>query len=152
TRFCVNPKEEVSDIPIIGGTKNPRLDKIKALQPDLVIANKEENRPDDVKQLMDHCEVEVTDIATIDDALIAIHKLGEKLGIAENADELIPRIQQRLAVRPDEPVLRTAYMIWKDPCMSIGADTYIHDVMKRYKLDNVFEEKRRYPTSDLEEH
>src|SRR5699024_5306065 len=151
TRFCVNPKEKVSDIPIIGGTKNPRLDKIKALQPEMENANREENRPDDVKQLMDHCEVEVTDIATIEDALIAIHKLGEKLGIAGKADQLSSQIQQRLGERPDEPVLRTAYMIWEDPWMSIGGDTYIHDVMKRYKLDNVFEEKRRYPAFDLEE-
>src|SRR5699024_6844797 len=61
TRFCINPKDVVGEISIIGGTKNPRLDTIEDLQPDLIIANKEENRPDDVKQMMDICEVLVTD-------------------------------------------------------------------------------------------
>ena len=51
TRFCVHPKEEVESVPIIGGTKNPRIDKIRAIEPDLVIANKEENREEDVEEL-----------------------------------------------------------------------------------------------------
>ena len=151
TRFCIHPADEVDDIPIMGGTKNPRLDKIKEAQPDLIIANKEENRPQDIKTLMDDFDVELTDIATIEDALIVIHNLGQKLNTADQAEKLITQIQSRLNDRPEEPELRTAYMIWKDPWMSIGHDTYIHDVMDHYNLTNVFGEKTRYPKFDLKE-
>lgn len=151
TRFCVHPKEEVADIPIVGGTKNPRLDTISQADPDLIIANKEENRPTDIKTLMNDFEVEVTDIATIEDALITIHRLGQKLQVTEQAGELISDIQDRLTDRPGEPELRTAYMIWKDPWMSIGGDTYIHDVLEHWNLPNIYGSRSRYPKLDLNE-
>lgn len=151
TRFCVHPKEKVTDIPIVGGTKNPRLDKIRQADPDLIIANKEENRPDDIHSLMDDFEIEVTEITTIEDALITIHKLGQRLEVAERAGALISDIQDRLDERPNESGLRTAYIIWKDPWMSIGRDTYIHDVLKHWNLPNVFDSRTRYPKLDLEE-
>ena len=151
TRFCIHPADRVDPIPIMGGTKNPRLDKIKKSQPDLIIANKEENRPQDIKKLMDDFKVELTDIATIEDALIAIHSLGQKLNVGDQAEKLISQIQHRLEERPEEQALRSAYMIWKDPWMTVGHDTYIHDVMAHYNLENIFEEKTRYPKIDLEE-
>lgn len=151
TRFCIHPKEQITDIPIVGGTKNPRLDKIRQADPDLIIANKEENRPNDIKLLMDDFEVEVTDIATIEDALITIHNLGQKLEVTEQAEQLITDIQERLKERPDERTLRTAYMIWKDPWMSVGGDTYIHDVLEHWNLSNIFNSRTRYPKFDLEE-
>jgi len=151
TRFCINPKDVVGEISIIGGTKNPRLDTIEDLQPDLIIANKEENRPDDVKQMMDICEVLVTDIATVEDAFLTIRKLGNKLGVSDKAERLITTTKIRLDERPDQPSLRTAYMIWKEPWMSVGRDTYIHDVMKHYGLNNVFKDEQRYPSFDLDE-
>lgn len=151
TRFCVHPSDKVEDIPIIGGTKNPRLDKIHKANPDLIIANKEENRSKDVKLLMDDFEVEVTNISTIEDALITIHELGEKLEVAEKAKALINNIQRLLTERPDESELRTAYIIWKEPWMSVGGDTYIHDVLEHWKLSNVFNNKSRYPKFDLQE-
>lgn len=151
TRFCVHPAEKVQDIPIIGGTKNPRLDKIHKANPDLIIANKEENRPQDVKSLMDDFEVKVTNISTIEDALITIHELGKKLDVPEKAKALISDIQQLLTERPDESELRTAYIIWKEPWMSVGGDTYIHDVLEHWKLPNVFGDQSRYPKFDLQE-
>lgn len=151
TRFCVHPEQKVASIPIIGGTKNPRLDKIHQANPDLIIANKEENRPQDVRSLMQDFEVEVTDISTIEDALITIHKLGQRLGAEEQAETLIQNIQERLSERPEEPKLRTAYLIWKDPWMTVGGDTYIHDVLSHWKLPNVFGGEKRYPKFELEE-
>lgn len=149
TRFCVNPKEKVEQIPIVGGTKNPRLDKIREINPDFIIANKEENRPQDIKQLMVDFEVTVTEIATIEEALITIHELGEALGVAERADKLISDIQERLQERPEVSPLRTAYMIWKNPWMTVGHDTYIHDVLKHWNLSNVFADQKRYPNFDI---
>lgn len=151
TRFCVNPKEKVEEIPIVGGTKNPRLDEIRQKNPDYIIANKEENRPEHIKDLMKDFKVNVTDIATIEDALITIHELAQTLNKTEEAKQLISDIQQRLEERPEEPALRTAYMIWKDPWMTVGHDTYIHDVLGHWNLLNVFTDKRRYPTLKLED-
>lgn len=151
SRFCVHPEEKVKDIPIMGGTKNPRLDKIREADPDYIIANKEENRPQDIKKLMDDFEVNVTDIATIEDALITIHELGQTLDVSTQADRLIDEIQQQLDERPREPDLQTAYLIWKDPWMTVGNDTYIHDVMRHWNLVNVFGEQSRYPKFELEE-
>jgi len=151
TRFCVHPKEKVEKVPIVGGTKNPRLDKIREINPDYIIANKEENRPEDIEELMDNFEVNVTDIATIEDALITIHELGQVFGKEDCAQKLITDIQSRLDDRPDASELRTAYMIWKDPWMTVGHDTYIHDVLDHWNLPNVFAEKTRYPKIDLKE-
>jgi ABC-type Fe3+-hydroxamate transport system substrate-binding protein len=145
TRFCVNPKEEVEDIPIIGGTKNPRLNKIKEANPDFIVANKEENKKEHIDELRDECRVKVTDIATIEDALITMHELGKELGAKEKTKKLIRQINTVLDDIPEEPPLRTAYFIWKDPFMTVGHDTYIHSVMDHWKLRNVFGEKERYP-------
>ncbi len=57
TRFCIHPEDIVRNIPIIGGTKNPNLDKIRRLNPDLIIANKEENRAEDILELQNETEV-----------------------------------------------------------------------------------------------
>lgn len=151
TRFCVHPQEVVEQIPIIGGTKNPRLDKIRNLNPDYIIANKEENRPEDIKALIRDFEVNVTEIATIEDGLIAIHELGKKLDATEKAERLIFNIQQVLRERPDVPELNTAYMIWKKPWMTVGGDTYIHDILNYWKLPNVFGDQKRYPKINLED-
>ncbi len=145
TRFCVHPKEEVEGIPIIGGTKNPRLDKIKKANPDYIVANREENKKEHIEELSEECKVNVTDIATIEDALITMHELGKELGAEKESNKLIEQINEVLNDIPDEPPLRTAYFIWKDPYMTVGSDTYIHNVMEHWKLQNVFSDKRRYP-------
>lgn len=145
TRFCVHPKNEVKDIPIMGGTKNPRLDKIKTAKPDYIVANKEENRKEHIEELRQDFEVNLTDIASIEDALITIHELGKKLQAAEEAGKLIKSINEAMEEIPDEPPLRTAYFIWKDPWMTVGADSYIHNVMQHWNLKNVFGDQNRYP-------
>lgn len=145
TRFCVHPKEEVEDIPIMGGTKNPRLDKIKAAEPDYILANKEENRRKDIDDLSQEFHVNLTDIATIEDALITIHELGHELQAENEAQQLISSINEVLEQIPEEPPQRAAYLIWKDPWMTVGSDTYIHNVMQHWNLDNVFGDKKRYP-------
>jgi ABC-type Fe3+-hydroxamate transport system substrate-binding protein len=150
TRFCVHPKEKVEEISIIGGTKNPRLDKIRDLDPDYIIANKEENRPEDIEALANDFEINVTEIATIEDALITIHELGKTFETLEKAEKLISDIQEALEDRPQVSELNTAYLIWKDPWMTVGRDTYIQDIMDHWKLPNVFAEKKRYPKISLD--
>lgn len=151
TRFCIHPREKVESVPIIGGTKNPQIDKIRELQPDLIITNREENQKEHVEELQKDFEVMVTEIDTIDEALFAIHDIGWTCGVQEQAKELISDIQNELIKVPDEPALSVAYFIWRDPWMSVGNDTYIHSVLDHWNLKNVYADKTRYPKTSLHE-
>lgn len=151
TRFCIHPKENVEKVPIVGGTKNPRLDKIREIAPDLIIANKEENRKEDIEELQEDFEVLVTDIDSINEALFAIHDIGWTCGKQDEARKLISDIQAEMGRVPDEPAVTTAYFIWRDPWMTVGHDTYIHSVMSHWNMENVYKEKNRYPKTTLYE-
>lgn len=151
TRFCIHPKGSVEKVPIIGGTKNPRLDKIRSLNPDLIIANKEENRREDVEELEKDFRVMVTEISTIEEAMFAIHDIGWSLGVQGPAKQMIETIRELMEQVPAEPRMSSAYFIWRDPWMSIGSDTYIHAVMQHWNLENVYADKTRYPKTTLHE-
>ena len=151
TRFCTHPKEKIKKIPVIGGTKNPNLEKIRGLNPDVIIANKEENRREDVEELQKDFEVMVTEIDTIEEALFAIHDIGWTFGVQEKGKKWIKSIQKEMDRVPDEPPMTAAYFIWRDPWMSVGKDTYIHSVMKHWNLENVYADKSRYPKTTLYE-
>lgn len=151
TRFCIHPKEKVEQVPIIGGTKNPRLDKIREVDPDLIIANKEENRKEDIEPMKRDFEVYVSEISSINEALFTIHDIGWKCGVEKKAKALIQEIQQQMKKVPDEKTMSAAYMIWRNPWMSVGNDTYIHSVMDHWKLENIFADKTRYPKITLEQ-
>lgn len=151
TRFCIHPADKVGSIPVIGGTKNPGLDKIEAADPDFILANREENRKEDVEALAASYRLHLTDIASIEDALIEIHQLGSLLGTGDQAKQLTRQISERLDNRPDEPPVRVAYLIWRDPWMTVGGDTYINDVLAHWGLMNVFGDRQRYPKITLRE-
>lgn len=151
TRFCIHPEELVKEIPIIGGTKNPNIEKILSLNPDYIIANHEENRKEDVQELQAHTEVNITEIDTINDAINAICELGGDLGLASNAQKLVDEITVLSSASPKYPSLKTAYFIWKDPWMVSASGTYIDSVMKHYDLENVFSDQQRYPQISLDE-
>lgn len=151
TRFCVHPEDEVQDIEIVGGTKNPKLEKIIELEPDFILANKEENRKEDIEVLQAYTHVEVTDIESVEDALLEISSLGITLGVNGEARKLVSRTTDLLSEIPSERSLSVAYFIWKDPWMTVGKDTYIHHVLKRYHLRNVFGNQIRYPKTTLKE-
>lgn len=151
TRFCIHPENEVSEVEIIGGTKNPRIEKIRELSPDLVIANKEENRKNHVKEIEKFADVLITEISNINEALFTIHLISEACGVESKAEELMGDIQAELEKVPDEPLLTAAYLIWRDPWMTIGSDTYIHSVMDHWNLENVWSNEGRYPKFSLDE-
>jgi ABC-type Fe3+-hydroxamate transport system substrate-binding protein len=153
TRFCVHPEDKIEAIPIIGGTKNPRIDKILELNPNFIVANDEENKKGHVEELREKSKahIEVTEVATIEDALVTIHELAMHLGAEQRAAKLTENISLKLDQRPDEPPLRTAYFIWKEPWMTVGGDTYIHDVLRHWRLQNVFGHRERYPKIDLQQ-
>lgn len=151
TRFCIHPKEKVNKIPIIGGTKNPRLPDIVEMKPDFILANKEENRKEDIEVLSSYAKVRVSEISSVEDALLEINTLGNMLGAPEEAHALIKDLAALLDNRPEVEPLSVAYLIWKDPWMSIGHDTYIHDVLQRWQLTNVYGHSTRYPKTTVDE-
>ena len=147
TRYCVHPallRETVADV---GGTKQLHLDRIQALQPDLIIAEKEENRREDVARLEHQCPVYVLDIRDISKALAGIETLGMLIARPAQATAMRQKIER---VWRDLPALaprrRVLYLIWRKPWMVVGADTYIDAVLDRLGLDNPARElEGRYP-------
>ncbi len=158
TRFCVHPASARQTATVVGGTKTVDVDAVRRLAPGLVVANREENVREQVEAIAAFADVLVTDIATVDDALATIRTLGARTGTALAADALAADIARRFDAldvsddaRPDAPPVRAAYFIWKDPWMAAGGDTFIHDVLRRGGLANVFADRLRYPETTPEE-
>ena len=154
TKFCTEPPGAVGRIPAVGGTKNPDIAAITAVRPDLVIANREENRREDVEALRAAgIEVLVTGIDTVGEAVEAIRELGELLGAAERADQLARDITAAL----DEGQLaagaarkRVYAGVWHNPMMGLGAGTYGHSLLEACGAANVLGERERYPEVTME--
>jgi ABC-type Fe3+-hydroxamate transport system substrate-binding protein len=159
TRFCVEPADAVAPIAKVGGTKNPDLRGIHALQPDLVIANAEENRPRDVERLRARgIPVFVTYPRTVPGALESILGLGRVTGRESQAAALAREIVRVVSVIEtslgiwNKLRLRVFCPIWKKPWMTFNQDTYAHDVLRLLGFLNVFgEAAERYPRTTLEE-
>ena len=145
TRFCVHPEGWKQRKRIVGGTKNVHPDRVVALDPDLVLANKEENVREQVEALAEVAPVYVTDVATIGDALGMTRTVGRLTDRAAAADALADEIGGGFDTLPALQPLRAAYLIWREPWMTVGRDTIIHDVMARAHLSNVFGDQTRYP-------
>jgi ABC-type Fe3+-hydroxamate transport system substrate-binding protein len=153
TKFCVHPYHFKSTKTIIGGTKQVHFDKIKALEPDLIIANKEENTKEMVEELRKICPVWVTDIVTIDDNLEMIASFGQLLNCRTEAQKWMDKINFAYAdfkaTIQDRPLKKVAYFIWKNPFMVAGGNTFINELLKLNKFQNIYESKGRYPEIEL---
>ena len=150
TKFCVHPQSLKESKTIIGGTKNIKLEKIKALKPDLIIANKEENEKDQVNSLFDLCPVYLSDISTINDTLKLINDLSMLCGCQPDAVYVKSQIDDTKpsCIFKGEKVL---YLIWKDPYMTVGGDTYINYILNQLGLENVYQDQDRYPQLTIDE-
>lgn len=147
TKFCVHPAEARQSATTIGGTKNFDFEKIAALQPDLIIGNKEENYQEGIEQLAAHYPVWMSDIATLEDALDMIRRVGLLTGRKEAGDALATDIAASfaaLAAPAAEPV-PAAYFIWRKPYMVAAGGTFIDDMLARAGFRNVFGSLGRYP-------
>lgn len=151
TKFCVHPEQWFRQKQRIGGTKNVHTDIIHQLQPDLIIANKEENVQEQVEALAEQYSVWISDVNTLEDAYAMIHSIGLLTGTSEKAAAIATEIQQGFEHLPTAAApLRTGYLIWKDPYMTIGNNTFIHHLLHRIGLHNVFGEQTRYPAISIE--
>ncbi len=146
TKFCVHPKHWHQTKAKIGGTKNINVDIIASLKPDLIIANKEENIKEQVKALQTFAPVFITDVSNLDDALIMIESIGLITNRNNKAQHIIQNIKTGFS-KIHLPVnkLRVCYLIWKDPYITIGGDTFINDMLERCGFINVFADEKRYP-------
>jgi len=150
TRFCVRPSHWRDEKAIVGGTKKVDVDQVRALNPDLILANREENTQDDVAALSDIAPVFVTQVKTVTEALDMIRTVGHLTDAAGQTSTLAGKIISRFSRLPDFSPLRTAYLIWREPYMAVGGDTFIHDVMSWGGFDNAFGDRTRYPEVSLD--
>lgn len=157
TNYCREPADVVRTKTRIGGEKDPDLEAILALQPDLVIANVEENEATHVAALRARdVPVWVTYPRTVAEAIRMIRELGELTGTAARAaaiaDECEAMLERVSADRAGRRARRVFYAIWREPWMTIGRDTYIHDMLRVCGGANVFADRpERYPTVTLED-
>ena len=148
TKFCVHPKNLRSLKKVVGGTKQVHLDKIKALNPDIILCNKEENTKQMVEELLTIAPVHVSDIKDLADTYALIAQYGELFDVGAKATALITKITQkatdfRTSLNKKVHITCT-YIIWKDPYMAAGKNTFINYLLELNGFKNYCLEER-YP-------
>jgi ABC-type Fe3+-hydroxamate transport system substrate-binding protein len=161
TKFCVHPESWFRSKPRIGGTKAVDPARVDALRPDLIIANKEENDRPQVEALAARYPVWISDVKNLSDALTMIRSVGELTATTGEANALATDIEREFATLADifphhgvdptgmAPSRRVVYLIWRNPWMAAGGDTFIHNMLENCGLVNVFGGFDRYPVVDL---
>jgi ABC-type Fe3+-hydroxamate transport system substrate-binding protein len=143
TKFCVHPQDFRKKKAIVGGTKNYRFDVIDSLQPDLIIGNKEENDQEGIERLASKYSVWMSDILTVEDSLRMILELGEITDTHIKAEEIANQVTTDLKM--PLPFKGTAvYLIWNDPIMVAGQDTFINEMLSIAGFKNLIQTSR-YP-------
>ena len=150
TKFCVHPQHWLKEKSVIGGTKKLHIEKIRSLDPDLVIANKEENNKEDIESIEVFCPVWVSDVKDVESALEMIQSMGDLVGKRREADELFERIYAGFQRLKNRQLKKAIYLIWRNPYMAAGSDTFIHDIMNRVGYKNLVS-ANRYPEITLSE-
>ena len=152
TKFCIHPQEWFKTKTRVGGTKSVNIPLIKKLQPDLIIANKEENVKEQIEELAKDLNVWITDVNSLGDALAMIKDVGQLTHKEKNTGAMITRIKNEFSqLQTTNYKLQTAYLIWQKPYMTVGGDTFINDMMNHCGLQNIFEHRKRYPEIRIDE-
>ncbi|PZX59567.1 substrate-binding family protein [Algoriphagus ratkowskyi] len=149
TKFCVHPKGLTKRKTIVGGTKNYRMEVIQSLEPDLIIGNKEENEQSGIEELMGKYPVWMSDIYTVNDSLDMIASLGEIMEAQIKAFQIIQKLKSDFA-SPLPKKGTAVYLIWNDPIMVAGADTFISEMLHFAGYDNLIQAPR-YPQLSSQE-
>ncbi|WP_057939712.1 ABC transporter substrate-binding protein [Algoriphagus resistens] len=149
TKFCVHPKGLKERKVIVGGTKNYRYDVIESLRPDLIIGNKEENEKSGIENLMEKYPVWMSDIYNLEDSFEMILRLGELLRVKDKAVEIIRQLRLDFA-SPLQKKGTAVYLIWNDPIMAVGPNTFINKMLDFAGFENLTVSSR-YPQLSKEE-
>ena len=136
TRYCPNDPRLSKECKEIGGTKKFDIQAILELRPDLIIANKEENPKDAIVELKEYFNVYISEIKNLSDNQRTISDISKKFYQNLNSNNSKYRI---------------CYLIWKNPIMSVGGDTFIHSMIEAAGWINVCSDMLRYPALTIEE-
>jgi ABC-type Fe3+-hydroxamate transport system substrate-binding protein len=149
TKFCIHPEEWFRSKTRVGGTKKLDIERIKSLNPDLIIGNKEENEQSQIDELSKHFPVWMSDIKELDSALDMIETIGRITKKETRATVINGNIHTAFSNLKTSFLSNefgsVAYFIWKEPMMVAGGDTFIGDMLRRCNLVNCFEDLDRYP-------
>jgi ABC-type Fe3+-hydroxamate transport system substrate-binding protein len=152
TKFCIHPEEWFRKKTRVGGTKQLNLEIIRQLRPDLIIANKEENVKEQIDELGKDFPVWISDVKNLDDAYVMIKQVGLITNKEHQSNKIIIQIKENFTrLQTPNSRLQTAYLIWQNPYMTIGGDTFIHAMMEKAGFENIFSDKKRYPEITIEE-
>ena len=154
TRYCTQPPQKVGKIPKVGGTKKVSVPRVLDLEPDLIIAVREENTRENIEELREAgIPVLVGAPQDVSGAIDLLKELADRVEAPQAQAVLgsIERVYGRLRAGRREEARRVFVPIWKKPYMSVGSDTYVHDVLATCGGENVFGGAARYPTVTLEE-
>jgi len=139
TKFCIHPNEWYKSKQRVGGTKNLNIEAIKTLKPDLIIGNKEENSLSDILEIEKLFPVYMSDIFTIEDALKMIADVGDLTDRKRESTQLISTIKSDFSTFPKSSGT-VLYLIWANPYMAVGNNTFIGDVINQFGLSNILAE------------
>ncbi len=152
TGFCIHPREALRDVPRVGGTKDVDVERVRALAPTHVVVNVDENEKPVVERIAEFVpQIVVTHPITVDDNVALIESFGERFGVRDVAHRIADRQREalhRVRTRRFAP-LDVLYLIWKDPWMSIGSETFIAHMLAAVALRSVVVDAQpRYPQVD----
>jgi len=147
TKFCIHPKEQLRKVEKVGGTKQFDFERITALQPDLIIGNKEENYQEGILKLEKEFPVWMSDIQDLDENFEMMDALGNITGQHIQAREWVVLVRDNFKKYYKKYTGRVLYMIWRKPYMAAGRDTFINFVIDYLGFENVVLQKR-YPEID----
>ncbi|MBA2694235.1 MAG: ABC transporter substrate-binding protein [Rubrobacter sp.] len=154
TNYCEFPPRGVRKAEKVGGTRKVDVEKALALEPDLVVAVKEENTREDVEAFRNAgVPVFLGEPETVDGAVSMLREFADMLDApnSEPTIEAVERVQTRIVARRPQRPLRVFAPIWKGPYMTVGGDTYVSDVIEVCGGENIFADRVRYPEVSLEE-
>jgi ABC-type Fe3+-hydroxamate transport system substrate-binding protein len=150
TKFCIHPNEWFQNKTRIGGTKNIDMDKVIALKPDLIVGNKEENTIEDITALEKIAPVWMSDVNTFEEALEMNLEIGKITRNKTKAEKLNAAILLEKKKCHLQNPISAIYLIWNNPFMTAGKDTFIDSMMTNIGLTNYIKESR-YPEITIEE-
>ncbi|MEL6989841.1 MAG: helical backbone metal receptor, partial [Bacteroidota bacterium] len=152
TKFCIHPHDWFKTKTRIGGTKTVDIEKIRSLNPDLILANKEENTQEIIQSLQAEFNTWTSDVIEIKDALEMLLSVGKMTGKENKAVHLVQELKKDLAlIQSTVQHPSFIYLIWKDPIMAVGSNTFINSVLTMAGFQNALEHTTRYPSLTIEE-
>lgn len=144
TKFCIHPNDWFKSKTRVGGTKTVNFKKIEELQPDLIIANKEENTQFEIEELQKLYTVYISDIYTLEDSCQMMTDIGVMTNKQIETEKIVSNIKSNFEGLK-QMNKRVLYLIWRKPYMLAGQNTFINHLLNKCGLTNGFEdENSRY--------